>query len=178
MRLLYSVSVYRVKNMPIKPRLLQQIAQQKILIAGIVLILLVLFVVIIGLMQRSSPDVFSSLSSRLENCQQAAKRLAQQQLNLSESPKLVWEFEREEKEENVHIQILLSFQIDSDEPMFLEDSSGKRLLPRDEALNIVCRYPYKPIRFAEDESDYEQIPQDIIFNNQMVALPQQPIVDD
>jgi len=178
MRLLYSVSVYRVKNMSIKLFLRQQILQKRLLMSVIVFILLVIFVVIISVQQRSSSDVFSSLSTRLENCQQAAKRLAQQQLNLSESPKLVWEFEREEKEENVHIQILLSFQIDADEPVFLEDAGGKRLLPSGEALNIVCRYPYKPIRFADDESDYEQIPHDIIFNNQMVALPQQPIFDD
>ncbi|MGV6810168.1 MAG: hypothetical protein ACWA5U_09865 [bacterium] len=124
-----------------------------------------------------SPTAFlsetaSGKTSRLAHCQQAAKVLAQQQLNLNEPPTLIWEFEREEVEAHIHIQIMLSFQIDTEQAVFVQSGDSKRLLPKDEALNIVCRYPYKLIRLSDHEDEYEPIPHDIIFDNQMIALPQ------
>lgn len=155
--------------------LLQQ--KRRVGMAALLGLLLVISLWVIFWQPAPSPTAFlsadsSSKTSRLAHCQQAAKVLAQQQLNLSEAPTLIWEFEREEIEAHIHIQIILSFQIDADHPVFVQSGNSKRLLPKDEALNIVCRYPYKPIRFSDHEDEYEHIPHDIIFDNQMIALPQ------
>ncbi|HHC75234.1 MAG TPA: hypothetical protein ENK78_09180 [Thiothrix sp.] len=162
-------------RLPAAITLFQQRWRLALAVLSALLLIMVLWVVF--WQPTSSPTAFlsetsSSKLSRLAYCQQAAKVLAQQQLNLNEPPTLIWEFEREEIEAHIHIQIILSFQIDADHAVFVQSGGHKRLLPKDEALNIVCRYPYKLIRLSDYEDEYESIPHDIIFDNQMIALPQ------
>jgi hypothetical protein len=111
--------------------------------------------------------------SRIDQCKQLTPVLLQQQLQLDKPPKLEWLMSAEEQEEEVQIQIALSFRILSVGvqeigSIQVPDNDHFHPLASELGMNMVCRFVYQLHQQHDMLDGYEAFPTDIILNNQMI----------